>query len=189
MDKELAAKFESRKFEKDSKFYSGEKKKGKPNGKGLLVENGNVYEGNFKAGTFLDGRAVLKIDSSDYTGEYANSKRNGIGWLKFANGTYLLGTFSNGNLSNGISLSKEASGELYFGGFANGTRNGYGELHNTKEAMYFGEFQNGKLVKGFSKEVDTFGYTTYSKINDGNKTAVDAAMAEDFFDSVLSAQK
>lgn len=186
---QIADRFESRQVEKGSKHYAGDKKGGNAEGKGILIENESVFAGDFKAGKFSSGIMHLNTDSTEYTGQYNKGAMAGTGWLKYKNGSYMLGVFANSQLMNGISLWKEKTGEIYFGGFKNNARNGYGELHTARGDMYFGDFKDGKLMKGYSKEVDPFGYATYAKIEAGTKVPLDAAFAEVFFDSVLSAQK
>ena len=105
--------------------------------------------------------------------------------MKYKNGSYLLGTFANNELSNGIALQKSITGETYFGGY-NGKRTGYGELQNNTGGKYAGEFANDRLIKGYAKEVDQFGYYTYSLIERGIKTTIDSKTVEAFFGLTLS---
>ena len=188
MSAEISKQFGSRKFVSDERNYAGDKRRGTPDGAGLLIENGNVFQGNFIEGIFAGGLASVNNDLFEYCGEYSFDTMNGFGWLKYKSGSYLLGQFSNGVLQNGTSLWKDKNGEMYFGGFKTNLRNGYGELRNANGGMYCGEFKDGKLVKGYSREVDPFGYATYSRIESKGKVSVDAAAAEDFFSSVLSAE-
>ena len=167
----------------DEERYGGQERNGEPQGKGVLVSNGNIYDGNFINGNFINGKAVLKTKTSVYYGESNTDSMNGKGWLKYTNGGFLLGNFKNNKLYNGISLSKE-NGEVFFGSFSNSQRTGYGELRNSHGDSYYGEFLNGRLIKGYSKEVDQFGYSTYSRIENGIKATVPATLAEAFFDKI-----
>ena len=167
----------------DEGRYGGEERNGIPQGKGLLVLNGNIYDGNFNSGNFITGKAVIKTKATVYYGESRRDSMSGKGWLKFTNGSFLLGEFVANKLKNGISLSKE-NGEVFFGSFVNNQRTGYGELRNNHGDSYYGEFLNGRLVKGYSKEVDQFGYSTYSRIESGRKATVPAQLAEAFFDTI-----
>jgi len=167
----------------DEARYGGEERNGMPQGKGVLVSDGNIYDGSFAGGIFTSGRSVIKTKTSVYYGECFKDSLNGRGWLKYANGSFLLGEFKNGKLRSGISLSKE-NGEVFFGSFDNNQRTGYGELRNNRGDSFYGEFLNGRLVKGYSKEVDQFGYSTYSRIENGRKATVAVQLAEAFFDTI-----
>jgi hypothetical protein len=171
--------------EQDVKRYAGEKRSGKPNGNGLQVINGNIYSGKFEDGKFITGNVVLQNNGDEYCGQFKDNGKSGIGWLKYKNDSYLLGVFANNELSTGIALQKSKSGETYFGGY-NGKRTGYGELQNNTGGKYAGEFSNDRLVKGYAKEVDQFGYYTYSVIERGVKTTIDAKTVEAFFGLTLS---
>jgi hypothetical protein len=167
----------------DESRYGGQERNGQPDGKGVLVSDGNVYDGNFSGGLFVNGQSILKTKTSVYYGENTRDTMNGMGWLKFNNGSFLLGEFKNGKLLQGISLSKENS-EVFFGNLKNNVRTGYGELRNSRGDNFYGEFLNGRLIKGYCKEVDQFGYSTYSRVQNGTKATVPAQLAEIFFDKV-----
>ncbi|MCW5907716.1 MAG: hypothetical protein KIS94_07655 [Chitinophagales bacterium] len=187
LQKEVMNRFKTNKVFADERKYSGEQKGGTPNGSGLLIENGNIYFGTFKAGKFVSGKVAIKYNAYEYIGEYASGYPNGFGWVKYTNGSYLMGNFVNGIMRNGISLAKDKSAETFFGTFADNQRSGYGELRNANGNLYFGDFVNGKLVKGITKEVDQFGYAGYFKIENGIKSSIDQQLAEEFFDAVFVA--
>lgn len=186
LDVQIEVRLKDRKVRQDDRKFFGESRKGEPNGPGLLIDNGNIYQGLFTEGKLTSGLAALKNSVYQYTGQYLNSAINGVGWMSHPDGSYLLGVFSNSKLQAGVSLVKEKDGSIFFGTFKSNQRNGYGELRNTKGDLFFGEFVNGKLVKGYAKEVDQFGYATYSKIENGSKTSADLQMAEDFFGTVTA---
>ena len=167
----------------DEERYGGEERNGQPQGKGILVSNGNIYDGTFVNGIFTTGKAVIKTKATVYYGGSVKDSMCGIGWLKNNNGGFLLGEFKGGKLYDGISLAKE-NGEVFFGNYRNLQRTGYGELRNSRGDSYYGEFLNGRLIKGYSKEVDQFGYSTYSRIQNGSKATVPPQVAEAFFDTV-----
>ncbi len=185
LQKEIKERFKDNRVFADERKYSGDLRKGQPEGNGLLIEKGNIYQGIFKSGQLDKGNAAIKNNMFEYIGKYAGNSYNGIGWLKYANGSYLLGDFTNAVLSSGILLSKDKEDEIYYGSYKNNQRSGYGELRNSSGDFYFGEFLNGKLVKGYTKEVDQFGYATYSRIEKGTKTNADQQTAEEFFNAVL----
>lgn len=173
--------------EKDVKRYEGEKRNGKANGKGLLVLNNNIYSGLFKDDKFVEGNVVIKGNGFEYCGQYSNNAYNGMGWIKYDNEGYQLGTFANGELVDGVVLQKNTPGEVYFGSYING-RSGYGE-YQTKQGKYVGKFSAGRLVKGYCKETDPFGYYSYARLDGGTKTTIEAKEAEEFFGLSLSSAK
>lgn len=185
IQKEIKERFKDNRVFADERKYSGDLRKGLPEGNGLLIEKGNIYQGIFKSGQLDKGNAAIKTNMFEYIGKYSGNSYNGIGWLKYANGSYLLGDFTNAVLSSGILLSKDKEDEIYYGSYKNNQRSGYGELRSSSGDFYFGEFLNGKLVKGYTKEVDQFGYATYSRIEKGTKTNADQQTAEEFFNAVL----
>jgi hypothetical protein len=185
MEFDIAQLFDSKKVFEDETKYEGERKGGKPDGKGLLAVNGNLYDGVFKAGKFLQGKVALKTNNYDYYGEYSNDTLNGTGWMKYRNGSFLLGIFTKGILQQGVLLERN-NGEIYYGNGTNNQRNGYGELQGSNGGKYYGDFLNGRLVRGYAKETDQFGYSIYSRIENGTKTAVESSVCEEFFNLISS---
>lgn len=188
IEEDITILMKDKQVEQDVKRYEGEKRFGNPHGKGLMVLNGNIYDGNFAEGKFVSGNAILHSAEDEYCGQFKNDSKAGTGWLKYPNGSYFLGTFADNKFINGVALQKGKDGEIYFGGY-NGKRNSYGELQNSNGGKYAGEFLNDRLVRGYAKEVDPFGYYTYARIEKGNKIPVDAKTAEEFFGLTLSAAK
>jgi hypothetical protein len=179
---------ENKIYDNDDK-YAGEKKRGKPDGKGLQLINGNIYDGVFNKGNFVSGKVVLRHVDSEYYGQFDNTVMNGAGWLKYKTGDFSLGVFAAGKLETGISLSHASNGDVFYGSYQNGQRTGYAEMRNRQGNCYYGEFQQGRLIRGFAKEVDQFGYSTFSRIENGVKKTIDPKEAGDFFDSNLTAKK
>lgn len=188
IQKQIETRFKTNRVTADEKKYDGDLKRGVPQGKGLLIEKGNLYNGEFKKGEFEKGFAAIKNEDFEYLGEYASGKFEGLGWVKYANGSYLIGQFGNSNVVTGISLSKDQAGEIFFGRFQNNQRTGYGELRNVNGNLYYGEFENGKLIKGYSKEIDQFGYATYSIVESGVKSQANLPLAEAFFNTIVYAK-
>lgn len=186
IETDINSRMKDKRVEADVKRYEGEKKMGNPHGKGLLVLNGNIFDGTFEEGKFMQGNVLVKNGDEEYCGSYGNGLKNGTGWLKTANGSYSLGLFQNDSFVKGVALQKNTDGEIYYGGY-NGKRNGYGELQNSTGAKYAGEFAEGRLIKGYAKEIDPFGYYSYSRIENGNKISIDAETAEEFFGISFSA--
>ena len=50
----------------DEERYGGDEKNGMPQGKGILVSHGNIYDGTFINGSFLFGKAIIKTKTSTY---------------------------------------------------------------------------------------------------------------------------
>ena len=64
----------------DGSIYTGEFKKRKPNGIGMLIkDNGESYQGNFIDGEFHGKGTYTWLDGSYYTGDYALGDREGQG--------------------------------------------------------------------------------------------------------------
>ncbi len=181
--------FDENKVADGESRYAGEMKNGKPQGHGMQIEDGSIYDGVFDKGMLQEGTAALRMNSAEYYGEYSAGEKNGLGWLKYKNGNFCLGIFAAGNLSSGIALVKETNGEVYFGNYKNNQKSGYGELRNPQGNCYYGDFQDGRLITGFAKEVDQFGYATYSRIEKGVKKSIDPQEAGEFFEAVLYAKK
>lgn len=173
--------FKSKKPTTETRRYKGKKKNGKYDGKGILAVYNNVYQGTFAKGNFSSGKVAIRADVYEYYGDYAKDTFNGLGWLKYKDGSFYLGIFRSGNLYSGVLSTNEPNGDIYFGLMKDGQRTGYGELHDPKGHVYYGEFLNARLIKGFAKEVDRFGYSTYSKIEKGSKKSIEPEIGEDFF--------
>jgi hypothetical protein len=188
IDSDIATLFKSKKVYPDAKRYEGGKKEGKASGEGLFMSNGNYYDGYFADGKFVSGIVVIHYDAYEYCGDYSLDSLNGIGLLKFTNESYMLGTFKEGTVEEGVAFSLGKTGEVYFGMVKDGARTGYGELYNTKGEMYYGEFLGGRLVKGYSKDSDPFGFFSYSKIETGLKTPVETPIGEAFFNPLVRAK-
>jgi hypothetical protein len=182
---DISVLFKSKKVYPDARRYEGQKKNGVADGTGLFMANGNYYDGLFAYGKFVSGIVTIQYEAYDYCGDYQFDSLNGTGLLKYRNESYLLGTFKEGTLQDGIAFFIGKAGEVYFGTVRNGQRAGYGELYNTKGEMYYGEFLNGVLVKGYSKDADPFGFFTYSKIENGLKTPVETPLGEAFFNTLV----
>ena len=188
IQKDVALLFKIKKVYPDARRYEGEKRDGKAEGQGLFMSNSNYYDGYFSDGKFVSGIVTIEYDAYEYCGEYSLDSLNGTGLIKYPNESYLMGTFKDGSLSEGIAFSIYKTGEVYFGFMKNAQRAGYGEMYNTKGEMYYGEFLNGVLVKGYSKDSDPFGFFSYSKIENGIKTPVESQVGEAYFNSVLKAK-
>ncbi|HLP21257.1 MAG TPA: hypothetical protein VK174_13185, partial [Chitinophagales bacterium] len=129
--------------------YKGERKKGEPEGEGLMAKNGNIYKGLFRSGQFISGVQLVRTTEFEYCGGFSNLDLQGAGYLQYADSGYQVGSFVHGKLLTGISSRKEKSGEFYFGEIQNKQQTGYGEMMTKASDRYCGVFNNGRLVKGF----------------------------------------
>lgn len=161
--------------------YSGEKKGGKADGKGVMIRAKSIYAGTFTKGNFSCGSVIENTDSGAYCGSMCNRLYEGAGMASSSGGRYRLGRFIGGVLVNGVGLLKDNETETYFGIITNDKRSGYGELQQKNGSLYCGIFNDGILQKGYAKEVDPFGNALYFVFEDGEKVQVDESEVERFF--------
>ncbi|MCS6933557.1 MAG: hypothetical protein NZM35_00215 [Chitinophagales bacterium] len=154
------------------KKFAGDKKNGRLYGRGIMVEDGNVYYGAFEKGVFLRGIVLVNTAAGTYCGYMVHGRFNGLGKLTMPNGNYQMGYFTDDKLTNGFIQTTELNGDVYRGRVINGQRKGYGELSRPNGTLYIGDFSNVTFVRGFAKEVDPFGYVLYSKVESGEKTGI-----------------
>ncbi len=166
-------------------LYSGEKRKGLPDGRGLLIIDRNIYSGIFSEGKLIKGTVRISNAEFEYTGYFSNDTFNGTGWLRFTNGNYRLGNMLNGVLANGVEFNQAEEGELFWGAIANSTRTGYAQLKFTNGDKTIGEFNAAKLVKGYTKETDEYGNTDYFKTEDDKETIMKPVTAEKYFNGLV----
>lgn len=169
--------------------YSGEKKGGKADGKGVLVDDKGIYAGTFTKGDFSCGSVIENTDSGAYCGSMCNRHYEGAGMASLSGGRYRLGRFIGGILVNGVALLKDSETETYFGVIINDKRSGYGELQQKNGSLYCGIFNDGILQKGYAKEVDPFGNALYFIFEDGEKVQVDESEVERFFSFYVAGKK
>jgi len=148
--------------------YVGEN--GEPHGRGLLkVENGDVYEGEFKGGR-RHGQGVYTWSSGDlYTGPWSRNRRHGHGvfvWSdgRLYDGEYVMGkregkgTFTwpygakyegeyEGNKRNGHGVYVHADGRTYTGQYVDDRPHGKGVLTDPKGVvLHEGTWVNGQFM-------------------------------------------
>lgn len=161
-------------------LYKGDKKKGLPEGEGLLINGGSIYKGIFHQGVLTAGVMLLRTSDYEYCGEYDRTNFNGNGYLKFKNGTYYLGNFSGGKLMEGILMWSDVATESYYGTIKNFNRTGYGELRSKNGDRYCGDFLNGRLVRGYISEA-VRSYYSSSRFENGKKTPISFKSCEEIF--------
>lgn len=168
--------------------YKGDKVKGKPSGKGLLINAGNVYDGNFKSGNFLSGYVSFKREDYEYIGNYGNDTFSGIGRLKYKSGNYLLGVFNKGQLEDGVSLMKTDSSSYFYGAVIHGKHSGYGELSKDEVEIYLGEFTDGKLMKGYTRQYNKRDELEYYKTEYGERIKINQTDAERYLQLLIKSK-
>lgn len=166
-------------------LYDGDKRKGKPDGKGILVSDGNIYSGVFSEGKLIKGTAKIKSSEFEYTGYYSNDTFNGTGLISYSNGNYYLGNMLNGIVTDGIGFLKTDTGETFFGTIKSGERTGYAQILQPNTDKSAGEYSKGKLIKGYTKETDEYGNTDYFKTEDDKETLLKPVAAEKYLSSLI----
>ena len=131
----------------DGKYYIGQYKDNKPNGKGKkYYSNGNIlYEGDFCNGKF-DGNGKYYYDDGKYfIGGYKNGLRNGKGIKYYKNGNIEFeGEFIDGE-PEGFGKNYWEDGESYVGQCKAGLKHGKGiEYYSNGKIQYEGDFIHHK---------------------------------------------
>ena len=122
---------------KNGNKYTGEFKKGAPNGKGtLILTNGGSYVGEFKNQNF-DGNGTFTWPNGDkYIGEYKENKREGYGTFIWAEGEKYVGNFKD-DKKHGMGKYIFANKEEYVGEWKDNKKNGQGTLTWVKNFFLF----------------------------------------------------
>ncbi len=117
--------------------FLGEMKDNKPQGFGVLKENGITYIGEFAKGKLDDGFVtIIEHDTLLYKGGYSNGKYHGEGTLYKHGDILYIGEFKKG-LYHGFGKLFSDSSLVYIGSWKNGLYHGKGIL-----------YKNGKATKG-----------------------------------------
>lgn len=129
----------------DSSVYRGEFKKGKFNGRGVLVSrNQSRYEGEFKDG-LMHGKGVYVYTNADkYEGDFKDGLMSGKGTMISRNGIIYKGEFKDG-FFNGKGVYSYATADKYEGDFKDGFMSGKGTLSYRNGTIYKGDFKDGFL--------------------------------------------
>ena len=115
------------------------------NGKGIYLDSNNYkYLGDFRDMKKW-GKGKLITDKIIYEGDFCNDKFEGKGKIKFLkNGDEYEGSFVNGNIE-GVGVFKYLNGDIYEGEFKNGKIHGNGIYKYRIGKIYRGLFENGKI--------------------------------------------
>jgi len=168
--------------------YSGEKYKGKWQGKGFLIEqNMYYYDGEFANDNFIKGIAYFKYPNGNrFIGEYENDKKHGFGRFTLSNGNTEIGFYGFAeSIEKGICHKLDENGNYYFGEMSLNKREGYGIFVTSKGNQYIGLFKADQLQNGYCVQLDDFGVKTYFEITDFSKKTLDAKEWEKFASEYL----
>ena len=131
----------------DGKYYIGEFKNNKPNGKGIKYnKNGNIlYDGDFINGKFEGNGKYVREDGLSYIGQWKNGLSHGKGTMYYSNGNIKYkGDWVN-NKYEGNGMDIQENGYYYIGQYKNGFANGIGrEYYPNGNLKYQGDWVNDK---------------------------------------------
>jgi hypothetical protein len=129
---------------------------GEPHGRGKLeVENGDVYEGEWKNGK-RHGQGVYTWAQGDlYTGPWRKNKRHGHGVFVWSDGRLYDGEYNMGK-REGKGIFTWPYGAKYEGDYKDNKRNGHGVYVKADGQTYTGEYQNDR-PHGHGVETDSQG--------------------------------
>lgn len=154
--------------------YTGEWKDNKPDGLGKQLENGQMYDGDFKQG-IKEGQGTQEYrDGSIYVGAWKNNQKHGYGKMKYGNGDLYKGYFVNDRMDGKGVFSTKQLGKIYDGEWKNNVYHGHGEYYDEqsnqmKEGLWF----NGKLKSYVDGHISKTGKTTRSgKTHRSGKTTM-----------------
>jgi len=107
----------------------------------LILESGDVYEGNFEADR-LSGKGKYTFANGDvYEGDFVSNVKSGQGKYVYADGEVYEGGFL-GDTREGEGRMTKPDGSSYTGGYHLGLKTGTGKFVYANEDVYEGEFAN-----------------------------------------------
>lgn len=120
----------------DGEFSNGEIVRAKE-----VLENGEVYEGDFKD-NLRHGLGTFTYTNGDrYEGYFVEGLKEGYGIYHFANGNRYEGPFKEG-LPNGLGKQYFTNGDMFIGDFVEGKRHGFGTYYQDGVAVKYGFWEN-----------------------------------------------
>ena len=150
-DKKSHQYFDFRFFVKNIESYSGDKKKNKYHGEGILIlKNDEKYEGKFLKGKFYGFGTYTYGPKSTapgekYEGYFKNGEKSGKGVLTHSE-QILDGYFIDGQ-ANGYGEVKFEGGDTYKGEFKDGKKHGYGTYKHDTGEIHKGFYKNDMFVE------------------------------------------
>jgi len=111
-----------------------------------LYDNGESYEGDWKADLKHGKGKYIYADGDYYVGDWVNGKRHGQGKIvSLSNETYE-GEFTDG-IKHGYGVYLYTDGEKYEGYYAHGKKHGEGKYYFADGEIIRGIYEDGKRVK------------------------------------------
>ena len=130
----------------NGEIYEGRFENGLLNGKGIFLDKkSNKYIGEFK-NMKKWGKGKLISDKIIYEGDFINNKKEGKGRIKFLESNVIYeGTFINDNIE-GYGIFKYTNGNIYEGEVKNWKMNGNGAYKYRNGKILKGRFVDNKIV-------------------------------------------
>ena len=127
--------------------YEGHFENGVPHGQGKMKYNDGTVDGAVYEGAWLNGKhngqGNMKYNGNDYTGEWVNSQKSGVGKIIKASGSTYEGEWLN-NKMHGHGTYIFPNRDKYVGNLANNHFTGQGTMHFISGDVYVGEWANSK---------------------------------------------
>lgn len=141
-------------------------------GKGVMINNGDIYIGEFKNNLRQGTGICYFFNGTEYKGSWLNDKQHGQGVLTYIDGTTRKGYWSanmytgsnepepnetarpenpkvegcqSGDCQNGKGTYLFANGNVYVGSFQQGKPDGFGKIKYADGVIYEGEIQSGYM--------------------------------------------
>ena len=154
----------------DGLITEGDFVKGEPCGMvSIQWPNGNMYRGEYRFWK-CNGKGVMNYaDGSVYDGGWKDDHYDGFGTFSDKNGTFVEGTFENGNLKCGKGIWIYGKGVKFEGDFKNNVLNGFGSASFSDGSVCSGEFKDGILINGKQKVCYSDDYSFEYDIVNGKK--------------------
>jgi len=143
--------------------------------------NGDVYEGNYASGSrngsgkYVYAGATPEEEGEEppppvatYDGHWKNGQKNGVGTIKYQDGSYYHGSWANGKRS-GQGTFYYANGDIYSGEWLAGQKNGTGTyVYKAVQCRLKGKWVKGVCMEG--SFTDKFENTYTGSFADDGKT-------------------
>lgn len=130
-------------------------------------DDGSYYTGEFKDSRFNGLGTYVSPDGEKYMGEWKDGKLNGEAVCYYADGGEYTGMFVNGEKC-GQGTYLYSDGSVYEGEWVDNTENGRGTYISNSGWMYEGEWQNGRF-NGYGTFTHPDGDKYVGEFKDGNQ--------------------
>lgn len=131
----------------------------------ISFKDGSVYNGEISYG-LPNGKGIMKwADGSYYIGSFVKGERKGVGEFHFRNGNHYSGEWAN-NEMNGQGIYIWANGTEYIGHFKDGNMHGTGSVVLNNNEGYSGEWSNN-LPNGQGRFTQNNGSIYKGNVKDG----------------------